>query len=108
MVRPARRYEIYLPLTFNDGQAIPRALFDGVEDRLLDWLGGLTSQRSDFAMRGIWQGATKVYYDDVIVITCLDFRRRGSARFIGKLKQSLLRDFEQEDILITESTLRVY
>jgi hypothetical protein len=41
-------------------------------------------------------------------MTVLDFRRHGSTRFIAQLKQALLREFEQEEILITEQTLRVY
>jgi hypothetical protein len=44
----------------------------------------------------------------VIIITVLDFRRGGSGRFIARLKRSLLREFEQVEILLTESPLRVY
>ncbi|HKA07267.1 MAG TPA: hypothetical protein VKD71_08425 [Gemmataceae bacterium] len=42
------------------------------------------------------------------MLTVLDFRPRGSARFIGVLKRDLLRDFEQLEILIIESTMRVH
>ena len=108
MVKPARRYDIYLPLTFNDGRAIPRALFVAVEQRLLARFGGLTSQQRRFPLRGIWQGTTRIYLDHVIIITVLDFRRGGSGRFIARLKRSLLREFEQVEILLTESPLRVY
>lgn len=107
MAKPARRYDIYLPLTFNDGRVIPQALFVAVEQRLLARFGGLTSQQRRFPLRGIWQGNTRIYLDHVI-ITVLDFRRAGSGRLIARLKQSLLREFEQVEILLTESPLRVY
>ncbi|HET6575505.1 MAG TPA: hypothetical protein VFG68_18020 [Fimbriiglobus sp.] len=108
MARTARRYDLYLPLTFNDARAIPVEQFEQVERRLLDRFGGVTSQQRDFPMRGIWQGGTQLYLDQVIVMTVLDFRRQGSARFIAGLKRDLLRQFDQLEILITESTLRVH
>jgi hypothetical protein len=108
MPRAARRYDIYLPLTDNAGRPLGDVLFDSVERRLLDRFGGLTSQQHDFPLRGIWQGESRLYLDQVIVMTVLDFRRRGSSRFITQLKQSLLREFDQLEILITEQSLRVH
>jgi hypothetical protein len=49
-----------------------------------------------------------VYEDQVIVLTALDFRRGGSTKFIGQLKAELLVQFEQLEILITETALRVH
>jgi hypothetical protein len=108
MARSAHRLDIYLPLTDNEGQPFADGLFDAVERRLLARFGGLTSQQRDFPLRGIWQGESRVYLDQVIVMTVLDFRRQGSARFIMQLKQALLGEFEQLEILITEQPLRVY
>jgi hypothetical protein len=59
-------------------------------------------------LRGIWQGSGRLYLDQVVVMTVLDFRRHGSARFIAQLKQTLLQEFGQEEILITEQALRVH
>jgi hypothetical protein len=41
-------------------------------------------------------------------MTVLDFRREGSTRFITQLKQELLREFDQLEILITEEALKVH
>ncbi len=108
MPKTARRYEVYLPLTFNDGRPIPREHFERVEGRLLARFVGLTAQQQAFPMRGMWFAGRQLYTDQVIVIASLDFRRRGSARFIAQLKRDLLRDFDQLEILITESLLRVH
>ena len=108
MPRPARRYDIYLPLTTNEGQSIPKKKFIAVEQRLVQRFGGLTAQRREFPLQGIWQGKRRLYVDEVIIMTVLDFRSQGSARFIAALKRSLLNDFEQIEILITESGLRVH
>jgi hypothetical protein len=108
MARSARRYDLYLPLTDNAGHSIDDELFDSVERRLLARFEGLTSQQRDFPLRGIWQGGTRLFLDQVIIMTVLDFRRQGSTRFIAQLKQALLREFDQEEILITEQSLRVH
>jgi hypothetical protein len=108
MARSARRYDIFLPITFNDGRPIPDELFDAVERRLIVRFGGVTAQQRDFPLRGIWQAETRTYLDQVIVMTTLDFQPRGSSRFITTLKRELLRDFDQLEILITEAALRVH
>ena len=108
MPRTARRYDVYLPLTDNDGRPFSDDLFKSVHNRLLDHFGGLTAQQRDFPLQGIWQGEQRVYHDQVIILTVLDFRRRGSTRFITQLKQGLLRELAQLEILITEQLLRVY
>jgi hypothetical protein len=108
MPKPARRYDIYLPLTTNEGQSIPKKKFVSVEQRLVQQFGGITAQRREFPLQGIWQGKARLYFDEVIIMTALDFRKQGRGRFIARLKRSLLQDFEQIEILITESKLRVH
>jgi hypothetical protein len=108
MAQAARRYDIYLPLIDYVGRHFPDALIDEVEGRLVDRFGGLTSQQRQFPLRGILQGSSRLYLDQVVVMTVLDFRRNGSARFIAQHKQVLLQQLEQEDIPITEQALRVH
>ena len=108
MARRARRYDLFLPLAYNDGRSIPDDLFDSVEKRLLDRFGGLTSQYRKFPLRGIWQGEKRLYLDRVIIMTALDFRVRGSSGFLVELKKYLLREFDQLEVLITETFLRVH
>jgi hypothetical protein len=108
MAKSARRYDLYLPLTYNDGRLVEDEKFDVIERRLLAHFGGLTTLQRDFPLWGIWQGETQLYFDRVIIMTALDFRRQGSTRFLRQLKKDLLREFEQLEILIAESLLRVH
>jgi hypothetical protein len=108
MPKVARRYDLYLPLTDNDGRPFADELFQDVQRRLLARFRGLTALQRDFPLQGIWQGETRLYLDLVIIMTVLDFRRQGSTRFFAQLKQALLREFEQLEILITEQQLRVH
>ena len=108
MPRSARRYDLYLPLSDNAGRPIADDVFQRLQLRLLERFHGLTSLQRDFPLQGIWQGGSRLYLDWVIIMTVLDFRRRGSAGFIAQLKQDLLRQFDQLEILITEQPLRVH
>jgi hypothetical protein len=108
MPRSARRYDFYLPLTHNDGRPIADEVFRAVQHRLLGRFSGLTAQQREFPLQGIWQGDARLYLDQVIIVIVLDFRRQGSTRFIAQLKQALLREFQQLEILITEQPLRVH
>lgn len=83
-------------------------VFKDVQRRLLNQFRGLTSQQRKFPLQGIWQGGKRLYLNLVIIVTTLDFRPQGSARFIAQLKQHLLREFDQLEILITEQSLRVH
>jgi hypothetical protein len=108
MPRTARRYDIFLPLTYNDGRMIEDHKFDQVERQLLERFQGLTAQLREFPFRGIWQAESRQYIDNIILMTVLDFRPRGSTRFMRQLKRSLLENFDQLEILITESPLRIH
>jgi hypothetical protein len=108
MARLARRYDIYLPLTDNEGALFPDRHYRAVEERLMARFGGYTSQQREFPFRGVWQQGSQVYEDQVIVLTALDFHRGGSSRFIAQLKDELLVEFEQLEILITETALHVH
>jgi hypothetical protein len=108
MPKSARRYDFYLPVTDNQGRQIREEIFDALERRLVARFGGMTSHQRTFPLRGVWQGESRLYLDLVIIMTVLDFRRQGSPRFIATLKQDLLRQFDQLEILITEQSLRVH
>jgi hypothetical protein len=108
MPRAARRYDVYLPLQFNDGRRIPRRRFYDLEQQMLARFRGVTSMQEKFPLSGAWLGESKLYIDQVIVVTALDFRRRGSSRFVARLKRQLIESFQQLEILITETAVRVH
>lgn len=108
MPKLARVYEIYLPLTYNDGRRIERAKWHALEHQLMEQFGGLTSHRDVAPKRGLWREGTTVYVDQINILTVLDERPRGSARFITQLKSQLLEQFEQKKILIMEIPVRLH
>jgi hypothetical protein len=104
MARRIRRIEIFLPLEFNDGRAIPGARFVALQRKLLKRYGGVTTIQREFPLAGIWQSGTEVYQDRVIVFTVMDFRddpQDGYLSYLDRLKKGLKTSFDQLEILIT-------
>jgi hypothetical protein len=72
--RPIRSIDIYLPLDYNDGRAIPESKYVALQRALLNRFGGVTSTQRQFPLQGIWQSGREVFQDRVVVFTVMDFR----------------------------------
>jgi hypothetical protein len=108
MPRPIRSIEIYLPLDYNAGRAIPESKYVFLQRKLLIRYGGVTSTQRQFPLQGMWQSGTKVYHDRVVVFSVMDFRDESIStcmRYLETLKNRLKKRFDQLEILITVSEL---
>lgn len=110
MPRQARRYDIYLPLQYNDGTEIENEKFVQVQKEILRQFGGLTSMKREFPLRGLWENETRVYEDEVIILTTIDSsdKPEESEQFIIEYKETLKVLFEQKEIFITGQDLTIY
>jgi hypothetical protein len=108
MARPIRSIDIYVPLDYNDGEAIPDSKYDALERELLNRFGGVTSNQRQFPLQGIWKSGGEIYSDRVVVFTIIDFREETpleNLRYLDRLKVRLKRRFDQLEILITVAEL---
>ena len=109
-MRAAKRYEIYLPLRYNDGTRIERRKFQQVERELLEEFGGFTAMQQDslHALRGFWEYKGQVYQDEIVLFTVYTFEEfEGAEVFLSHYKQVLKEKFRQEEVLLTAQTLEV-
>jgi hypothetical protein len=95
-----KEYDLYLPLTYNDGAPIEAKKFQDVQRRLLDEFGGVTyfPQPNE----GLWRMGNVVYRDTIVIYRVLAEKRRKARRFLSRLKDRLKTSFQQEEILIVE------
>ncbi len=109
MPKPAQRYDIFLPLRYNDGREIENEKFLQLQDELIERFGGVTSIKQTNPLQGIWQYQSQRYTDEIIVVTILDFGypQSQSEAFFVEFKEELKRRFEQLDILILAQTVTV-
>jgi hypothetical protein len=109
MPRPAQRYDIFLPLRYNDGREIESEKFIQLQDELIEQFNGVTSVKQTNPLQGIWQYQSQRYTDEIIIVTTLDFdylQSQSEGFFVG-LKEELKMRFEQLDILILAQTVTV-
>jgi hypothetical protein len=105
-----RRYEILLPLAFNDGRLIadgcPRCLPDSLAETF-DRFGAFTL-RPEVA-RGSWSGDDGRRYQDTLSVLSVDVDDTNQNRaWIAHLKAHLLERYEQLEIYITSHPVEVH
>jgi len=91
-------YEIYLPLTYNDGRPIEKEKFSVTRDELVGRFGGLTSTPPGFPLEGWWHSLYGVVRDDITIWTV--FTQVDDDLFFLEYKETLKQRFIQEDIFL--------
>ena len=96
------RYEIYLPLNFNDGSPVPQVIFTAVKKELVARFHGLTILPN---AGGWWRMGDKIYVDDIIIsrVTCA----RDEDMFFRQFKRRLTEIFKQEEIWVERLETRL-
>ena len=95
----SRRYEILLPLRFNDGQPVSDALISETLTELESHFGAVLWETQ--AVRGRWRHEEEVYSDDLmrVIIDVEDLVEHR--QFFGEFKERLKLRFRQIEIYMT-------
>jgi hypothetical protein len=93
-----RRYEILLPLTFNDGRPIPGEALEQTREELIDGFGGVTLVPG--SAQGVWLHAGTRYEDETVLFIVDVADVPENRDFFVRFKPILLRRFEQIEIYI--------
>lgn len=100
-----RRFEILLPLRFNDGQPVPHTAIGDTLLELEERFGAVTWETQ--IIRGSWQHESEVFQDDsvrvIVDVTDLPENRE----FFRQYKECLKVRFQQIDIWMTTHTIDV-
>src|ERR1700712_636930 len=96
--------ELFSPLKFNDGRRVPRKLFEEVQRTLSAKFGGFTAFGRTPA-DGAWKRSSGQVKKDLLIIVevMADTIERG---WWKNFKRKLLRDFQQEELVIRASKIR--
>jgi len=99
MSKSYRRYEVLLPLEFNDGKPVPEVLVARTLREFQQQFGAVSCETQ--TIRGLWRHGAKVYRDDLIrLFVDLEDSLENQRRF-KRMKTTLKRRFRQVDIWIT-------
>lgn len=99
------RFEILLPLFYNDGRPIEREKFVQTDDELVHLFGATSTDT--VPVRGRWLYQSTIYQDQLIRIR-LDLEDKpDNWQAIRAVKETLKSRFEQIDIWITAHRIEI-
>lgn len=100
-----KRYEILLPLNYNDGTVIEQEKFDLTNQELLDRFGAVTFDSIIASGHWLYKG---VLYKDQLLRFRIDAEDTEDVRdFFFKFKNVLKKRFQQLDIWITAYNVEI-
>jgi hypothetical protein len=94
-----RRYEIFLPQKFNDGQPIPDELIASTLLELREEFGAVSWETQ--VIRGMWQHQGVVFRDDLVRVFVDVADVPANREFFRQLKERLKSRFQQIEIWMT-------
>ena len=100
-----RRYEILLPLRFNDGRPVPSELVAETVIRLREQFGAVSAENQ--TIQGQWQHEGVVYRDDLVRVFVDVPDTSDNREFFRQFKQRVKADFQQLDIWLTSHPIDV-
>lgn len=95
-----KEYDIYLPLSFNDGRPVGEHAVSLVKAQLTQKFGGLTYFPQE--NEGVWKMGGTTFRDRVVILRVLEEDAAGARDYLRQLRPELLKTFEQTSILIVE------
>lgn len=98
------RYEILIPINYNDGRVVEQAKFKLVEEELLALFGGF---QEEIEIRGQWVSGGKVYQDILVRYTVDGPDTLDVLIGVKTLKAVWKLRFVQEEIYITSYKVNV-
>jgi hypothetical protein len=100
-----RRFEILLPLRFNDGHPVPDDLIAETLTELEQQFGAVSSETQ--IIRGIWRSQGEIFRDELarIFVDVQDLPE--SRQFFVEFKERLKLRFQQIDIWMTAHSIDV-
>jgi len=100
-----RRYEILVPLVFNDGTAVPGTLLAQTFAELRTHFGAASWETQ--VLRGVWEQEGTVYQDNLTRFFVDVSDAPEHRQFFVEYKQRLKQRFQQLDVWITSHPVDV-
>ena len=93
-----KKYEVYLPLKYNDGRKIEPQILKEIRQQLIAVFGSVTTSPRSAPFQGTWRYRGVEFVDDIVRIEIIT---EEDLQFFRNFKRQLKRRLRQLDILIT-------
>lgn len=101
-----KKYEVYLPLKYNDGGEIEAEKLKQIREELIAAFGALTVSSQASPYQGRWKYGGVEFVDDIVKIEIVTVSDKKTERFFKRFKEHLKQLLKQIDILITVQDIR--
>ena len=101
-----KKYEIYLPLKYNDGNEIEPEKIKQVREELVETFGAVTVSSLSAPYQGTWRYGGVEFIDDIIKFEIITDGSTKTVKFFRRMKENLKSLLRQKDILITVQDIR--
>lgn len=105
MNREYRRFELLLPLKFNDGTLVPRAAIGATVRELRERFGAVSAETQ--TIHGEWEHGGKVYRDELFRVIVDVPNTPENREFFVSFKDRIKSRFKQIDIWMTSHPVDV-
>jgi len=102
-----RKYEIYLPLKYNDGKEIEAEKIKQIREELIGVFGAVTVSSRSSPYQGTWKYGGVEYIDDIIKVEIVTSGDKITKKFLKDFKERVKESLRQVDILITTHGIQV-
>jgi hypothetical protein len=102
-----KKYEIYLPLKYNDGKEIEPHKIELIRNELAGTFGAITVSAISAPFQGNWAYAGVEYVDDIIKVEIITKEDPKTTLFLASFKQRLKQVLQQHEILITVHDIKL-
>jgi hypothetical protein len=100
-----KEYDLYVPLTHNDGRPVADEHVQQIRRTLLEEFGGFTHFPQE--NEGVWKLGGVVFRDQVVILRVLSDDGPRTRSFFAEWRIELMRRLEQADVLIVERDVRL-
>lgn len=102
---PFERYEILLPLKYNDGTVVEPEKFQATRRELVERFGAITMDTPPIS--GLWVSGTREYQDELVRFVVDAASSPDTDKFFRDFKERLKDRFRQIEIWITAYPIRL-
>src|SRR5258706_12900506 len=102
-----KKYEIYLPLKYNDGTKIETEKIKQIREELVGVFGARTVSSQHAPYQGAWNYRGSDIVEDIIKIEIIARADRKTQKFFRQFKERLKRLLKQIDVLIIAQDVRL-
>ena len=100
-----RRYELLLPLRFNDGSEVPEALVDQTIDEIKERFGAISLESQ--SILGSWKTGSAEHHDENLRLFADVPDTTEHRQFFAELKERLRERFQQLEIWLVTHPVEV-